>query len=110
MVQEAVLMWSCQSSAFDARVGGVVGSEWVEWEDPFTPHIHKHFNSTTITARLLWWVKHTHAHTCTQTNTSFNNSAITSPSLSVVGCKVREGFYIKEVQIKGSLPILTCTQ
>ncbi len=53
VLQEAVLMWSWQTSAFTTRVKGVVGPGWAEFEDPFTPQQHQQFHSNTITAPLL---------------------------------------------------------
>ena len=53
VLQEAILMWSWQKSAFNNRVKGVVSSEWAEFEDPFTPLKIQQFHGGTIKAPLL---------------------------------------------------------
>jgi len=53
VLQEAILMWSWQKSAFRTRVERMVGPEWAEFEDPFTPLKLQQFHSSTIKAPLL---------------------------------------------------------
>ena len=53
-VQKSILLWTFQSSSFATRVKGVVGEDWENKDDPFTPIIHHIFNKNTITAPLLW--------------------------------------------------------
>ena len=53
-LQEAILFWTFQVSAFATRVRGVVGEGWAPADDPFTPIVHHVFNKTNITAPFLW--------------------------------------------------------
>ena len=89
-VQQAILLWTFQQCAYESRVRGVVGEEWEIPEDPFAPIIHANFSKTTVNASPLWLVC---ARVCIHTYMCVLHS--------VVGCKIREGFYLKEVVIKG---------
>lgn len=73
-VQQAILFWTFQQSALNARVSGVVSKEWEGHEDQFTPIRHLVFHRGTVSA----------------------------PLLCVVGCKIREGFFLKDVDLKGT--------
>lgn len=53
-VQQAILLWTFQTSAHRNRVCGIVGEGWDVAEDPFAPTIHRLFNKATISAPLLW--------------------------------------------------------
>lgn len=53
-VQQAILFWSFQLSAFCTRVKEVVGEGWTVTEDPFAPIIHRIFTKGTISAPVLW--------------------------------------------------------
>lgn len=72
-VQEAILFWTFQQSALDARVRGVASEDWVGHDDQFAPITHR----------------------------VFFRGSVSAPLLCVVGCKIREGFFLKDVDIKG---------
>ena len=54
VVQQAIIFWTFQLSAYTSRVRGVVGGAWQGVDDPFAPIIHHLFNKATISAPLLW--------------------------------------------------------
>ena len=55
-VQQAILLWTFQQSAYESRVKGVVGEGWESPEDPFAPIIHASFSKGSVNASPLWSV------------------------------------------------------
>ena len=107
-VQQAFLFWTFQKSARLERVRELVGEGCEAVEDYFTPITYHEFKRSTTSAPLLGLVTlsscsckllhsythtHIHIHTyiCTHTHTH-----------SAVGCRIREGFFLKDILVKGT--------
>jgi hypothetical protein len=76
-LQEAILIWSYQQTAHARRVAGVVDDSWgagqvEEEEEHFSPTIYRQFDKNTIHA----------------------------PLLCVIGCRVRDGFFLKSATVR----------